>query len=127
MIKAQIGEAALHRLQINYAMHELPDGTLFFCRLPDGTMFNLLLSSQETVRLWKFLCADMPEDAIGTQLFYCSPASPHGRVGFEVTEECDLRCFVEQTLCMEEHQIEEQVMLLVAAFCNLVSRLSPPQ
>jgi len=64
----------LRSLHIKLRRFDFPDSTLFLCRAPDDTAFNLMVEADETVQLWRYLPAELPQ--AGHRLLPKAAAAP---------------------------------------------------
>lgn len=124
MTNTNIWETALDRLHIKYHKHQLSNNAIFFCRLSNNLTFNMLINSEGVVRLWRFILSNMPNKKIGLHLTCSKPEYPGAIVGFEVTDECDLNCYAEQTIDTFDQDAENRIAKQLSGFSSLITGLN---
>lgn len=119
---ASIARTSLEYLGIRYRAALLPRGCLCFCTLTGGLTFNLFMGSDGQVRLWRFVGTATMNSA-GTGVAFRRGDTLPVAVGFEVTEEGDIRLYARQLLPDSEAN-ENRMVRIIRAFCDLLSDLN---
>lgn len=115
--------AALDHLCIPYREHSFKDGILYFCQLPDYGIVDLFVGVRGNLRLWCFVGSESPAYA-GTRMEFQERGQPFLAAGMEITEEGDLRLYLEQQ-CNDDTQMEESIRRMLAAFSRMLACLPP--
>ena len=123
-MNTKIWEMVLNRLHIKYHEHQMPASTIFFCRLPNRLSFNMMVHLDGTVRLWRYICFDMPKEQVGLNFAYTKSENNGAVVGYEVTDECDLNCYAEQIVDLLEKNAEFRIIKQLNGFSTLITRMS---
>lgn len=116
-----IGEVALNRLGINNRRFNMKDHVLFICSLNKALSFNMIVNCDGRVKIWRFINTDLPKEYIGEHLKYSNPEYPGIIVGFEVTEDCDLSCYVEQYIDISSKNADLKIENMLYGFLNFIN------
>lgn len=114
---------ALNRLCIPYREHSFKDGTLYFCWLPDHGIVDLFVGWRGNFRLWCFVGSESPAYA-GIRIEFQGQRQPSLTAGMEITEEGDLRLYMEQQ-CDDDTQMEASIRRMLVAFSRMLACLPP--
>ena len=88
-------EIVLTKLGIHYRRMSLPECALYFCRDANRVTFNLEISLDKCIHIWRFIQTDLPYGETGMKATY---AMGPRLLGLEITEEHDLNFFSKQKL-----------------------------
>ncbi len=124
MINSQVVKKALDYLHVSNRIYQLADEILFFCASPEGMTFDISLHADGTVRIWRFICENMPHSQIGKCLTYSCPNIPGATVGFEVTRDTDLCFFSEQHICKNDKDAFQKFVKHLTGFTSLSKGLN---
>lgn len=114
---------AFDHLYIPYREHPFKDGTLYFCRMPNHGIVDLFVGVRGNLRLWCFVGNESPAYA-GTRMEFQGQGQPSLTTGMEITEEGDLRLYMEQQ-CDDDTQMEESIRRMLAIFSRMLACLPP--
>ena len=110
---------ALEYLQIEYYDRQLVSGDIFFCKTSDGMTFNIMIYPSGLIRVWRFVCSNIPETLVGECRKYIEHEHNDIVVGLEVTSECDLSFFTEQVVDILDSKAEIYVLKQLKQFIAL--------
>lgn len=114
-----ICKLALEYLRIEYYEQHLSANTIFFCRTFEGTTFDIMIYPTGLIRMWRFVCSNIPENQVGQYNKYFKTELNDIVIGFEVTSEYDLKFFTEQVVDGLDSKAEIYVLKQLKQFIFL--------
>ena len=123
-METKIWDDALNGLNIKHHKHILASGIFYFCRLHNGLSFDIKINPDGTVRLWRFVCQNVPHNRTGVEFAYTDSAYPDIVFGFEVTNEYDLCFYAELNMDREETDTAQSIAEQLSIFLHLITKVN---